>query len=371
MGGLQAGPSHAAELGSDPLGPITPTIDPNFVAGQIVGMRDDGYGELIDYDDQIRTFQLTGMSRIWKEGAYASSPLTTGDCVYGRGLLLPNAVLEVDDVWANISRVVGTLVGIRGMVLDIRGDDGRTRPLQLTDRSELENAAGETARGRPSHLRTDREVVAITYTDPTSRTVFASSVTEMAETQQADPIDDASATAERTILETLTVANGVPAERTSPLPGEANADALAPDNTSIIRKGNATFFCCGSAATRCGYQCPGATSGACGNCRGDRMQMAWPRLTTTGCDASCVGCCLPSDFEGLPCKKAVAVVNLCTNKSVSLTIADCGPNPRCQSTGCKGYQSVRFDLTPCAFTAIGGRLDRGIMNVRCSFTGSK
>ncbi|MFF0345528.1 hypothetical protein [Kribbella sp. NPDC004875] len=61
-----------------------------------------------------------------------------------------------------------------------------------------------------------------------------------------------------------------------------------------------------------------------------------------------------------------AITNLCTGKRVTSSIADCGPQTDlfCGQRGCCGGTCATnrlVDLTPAAFTAIGGNLDAGLL----------
>lgn len=241
------------------------------------------------------------------------------------------------------SEVVGATTAVdRGRSVDFRGDDGQIKRLRIRPSTEFYAADGTLTHGDTPGLRTGSELFAVVFTD-TSRTgppaITATKIYEFQQPTSADPIDDAEASVESLATMVLTLANGAPPERQSPLPGELLVEQSLPAETeTVLRKGNATFFCCGAAGTWCGQSCS-STQGACWNygykCRGDRLQMAWPRLSNTGCDASCSGgCCLPSNFPWLSCGKRVLVSNECANKGTRLTVVDCGPNPRCQTFGC-------------------------------------
>jgi hypothetical protein len=135
--------------------------------------------------------------------------------------------------------------------------------------------------------------------------------------------------------------------------------AHAATHFPIARQGNASWFCCGN-VSGCG-QCGSSGGGYCSGCRSDAQHMAWPLVSS--CTAPCVGCCLPGDFPRYGCDTRFYCENACSGWTTIVTIKDCGPNPRCRSTGCQSYDSVRFDLTPCAFSAIHGDFALGHANV--------
>jgi hypothetical protein len=58
---------------------------------------------------------------------------------------------------------------------------------------------------------------------------------------------------------------------------------------------------------------------------------------------------------------------MCTGRSVDTVINDCGPHIRCPgASGCKGYSTIRFDLTACAFSALAD-LSHGSLNAKATY----
>jgi hypothetical protein len=174
--------------------------------------------------------------------------------------------------------------------------------------------------------------------------------------------------ATREIAATL-VASGV---RGKPSAAESQPLSTASGN---IYYGVASWQCCGG-VNGCGAQCCGcspqrccpvpSSHGACGTCRTDQHGIAWPYLTT-GCTAPCSSCCVPLDRLG--CGHYVTVTNMCNLQkgSWAVPINDCGPNIHCvAATRCKGYQVVKWDLTACTFTALGGSLSAGFIDTQAA-----
>jgi hypothetical protein len=141
----------------------------------------------------------------------------------------------------------------------------------------------------------------------------------------------------------------------------------------------ATWQCCGGvnacgSGAYSGCNPPPASRGKCGTCRTDQYGIAWPNTYDVNgqnkCEVptqgDCSSCCPQLPF--LLCGTSVNVYGMCTQKSVTMPIVDCGPVPRCTTTntGCLNYHRIAFDLTACAFTALGGGLDYGHLDVQCT-----
>src|SRR5205085_646043 len=124
--------------------------------------------------------------------------------------------------------------------------------------------------------------------------------------------------------------------------------------------GEMSWFCCGSSWGPCGS----AGGGACGNCDSGSHQCAWPYASS-----ACFQVTRP-DLCGLnltqrSCGHVFSVTNLCNSKSVSVSIADCGPatSSFCGEQSCCGGTCASnrlIDLTPSAFSAIGS-LSSGLL----------
>ena len=107
------------------------------------------------------------------------------------------------------------------------------------------------------------------------------------------------------------------------------------------------------------------TGGACGGCKdGNNAMMAWPNLTTTGCNDHC------GTNPGKACEVSLFVKSKCNSNSRYVRIKDCCP---CASQGgcnvtpkCNGspytnssYKRLIADLTTATFLALGGSMSDG------------
>jgi hypothetical protein len=57
--------------------------------------------------------------------------------------------------------------------------------------------------------------------------------------------------------------------------------------------------------------------------------------------------------------------NPCIGTIVTVRIRDCGPTIRCVSDHCN-YNHVKYDLTPCGFTATGKDLSAGLQGIQAT-----
>lgn len=307
--------SAAAAVGADARSTQLPVIDPNFIAGRVVGS--DRAGLVVqDPDLQLRRVSVGAASEVWREGVWGAGGLRSGDCIYARGSLQPDDTLVVDKAWVAIFNHYGTVqrASARSMDFVIRGGQEVSVSASpfVADFSSLTAGQGVQVIG------------------------FEGSSGELAATLVVPDLLDA-----------------------TPSPQE-----IAPDSSLL---GVGSWQCCGG-VNGCGSQdcainrcCPPPSShGACSTCRTDQAGVAWPHLTT-GCVASCISCCFTP--TALACGHIVTITNSCTNKSTNCPVNDCGPNARCVvANRCKGYQVVKWDLTACSFTAVGGNLDAGFID---------
>ncbi len=140
-----------------------------------------------------------------------------------------------------------------------------------------------------------------------------------------------------------------------------SGEDLVVDSTTFLRMG--TWYCChgqGACGSGSGSCLPG--DGACGVCRSDRLQTAYPRLSTTNCE-HCAGldCCLALPQRA--CGASASIVNPCNSNSVNVRIQDCiGSAGTHAAVGCKDRHCRVLDLTPCAFSALAN-LSAGIINM--------
>jgi hypothetical protein len=333
---LGAGVSPREAEAADDGRSVDPTVDPEFVAGRIV---EGAAGTLVvlDPDADFRRIRLGRNGRVWREGAWTDD-LRVGDCIYARGKLAQDGVLGVEIAWVRIVNLSGAFVGgtTRSLTVDLLREDLSPIPIGLAPGAVM--ADGQPASQTVPRLRRGTALRVIGFEGASTHEVVA----------------------------TLVVAS-------------VDAEPLAVEQGSIttaaghIYYGVASWQCCGG-VNGCGSECcscspkrccpPPASHGSCGTCRTDRHGIAWPYLTN-GCTAPCSSCCV--GLDRLACGAPVTVTNMCNQQkgSYSVPVNDCGPNMRCvAATRCKGYQVVKWDLTACTFTAIGGNLSAGLIDTQ-------
>jgi hypothetical protein len=316
--------------------------DPNFLIGRVVDAGDDGSLAVVTPDDEIRKAALSTEAVYWKAGTWNRHEIAVNDCVMGRGAVDADGTLVVDRVWANVMKIDGSVESVDRSTGDVRlrGRDAKTYPLTVTPRTIGLDKRDRQRDGDPTVVAATEPAVAIAYRDPKTDRLYAHRL----ESALADPDAPPSSEPDEPVQAVASA-------------GAVTSAAFAPP---LLRQGNASYFCCNTSG---GCGCGSAPIGFCSGCHSASWQIAWPKIT--GCTASCVGCCLPSDFERFACHTELYAQNACqTNLGYILVrIKDCGPNPRCRTTGCLGIQSVRFDLTACAFSALGGSFSIGHMNL--------
>jgi hypothetical protein len=272
-------------------------VDPNFVAGQVVGADGDRIF-VRNADDEVREVELTSSSGVWKRAQWNAEPVSVDDCIYVRGELDGNGVLVADRLWANIASFSGEVHDARRTSLTLQMPSGERRNTRVIGRTEVEDRRGGFERGSASHLRPGDVVQVVEFNEPGNQDYTASRVLLMSGDASTTVVDD------EDIVEIDFATN------------------------QCTYKGLTTWFCCGNVGGcgRCGST--SSSGGACGDCRSDRNHMAWPKLGT-GCGPFCGNCCIPSDFPRLPCDRSVTVKNPCNGKSQSVRIKDCGPTIHC------------------------------------------
>jgi hypothetical protein len=322
-----------------PRGGSAPERDPNFVMGKIIDVADDGGLSILDDTDSVRHVRRDGATRAWKASEFNVVEPAAGDCVYARGVPDEEGVLVLETLWANITKLEGDLQSVDAKSKELRlakkGRGGRSEgviELNLKDDTIVRGDDGRESSGNADKLKKNSPVVIIGYGDPATRELTAHRV-EAFETFGASDSDGKAA---------------------------RHRKARAATHFSIARRGNASFFCCGN-VSGCGWSCGSSGGGYCGNCRSSSNHIAWPQVSS--CGPYCSGCCLESGYPRYGCGTRFYCENACSRLTTIVTITDCGPTVRCRNTGCQGYDSVRFDLTPCAFSAIGGSFSIGHANV--------
>lgn len=327
-------------------------IDPNFVAGRVV---DRGAGTLavLDPDHDFRQIRVVDDTWVWREGDVGGG-LGVGDCIYGRGVLGDDGVLQLNKAWVSIFNISGTVVtrGANGFSIDTGWPD--LGPLEFGLHPEAKMTDGRPAAQGVPTLQPGDNVRVIGFDSPGTGVATA---TLIAPPYQGTP-------------------SGAEAEDTRREQSARRLAGLARTSTLVNVFGVGSWQCCGG-VNGCGSQCcscspprccpPPSSHGACGTCRTDQLGVAWPKVSTTGCTASCVSCCYTPD--SLACGTTITVANMCPpGYSRSMPLNDCGPNPRCVTANrCQGYQVVKWDLTACAFTDLGGDLNAGFIDSEATY----
>lgn len=319
-----AGSFDPAEAATDP------ETDPNFLMGQVVSFDSaTGVVQVVDLDLQVRAAGFTSSSQIWKQGAWNTSQLALGDCIMSRGQLNSASALLINEIYVGIRSFQGILDSVTASSISLTEPGGGIIGAAVTSLTEV-NVDGQTVTGTTQGLAPGQYVNLIGYGDPSAGTLVA------------------------TLIIGPTADSGL---EPPPVTGAPGADC-----TEKTYSHSTTWFCCGNISSACGADCAGSGGGACGNCRADKLHMAWPVLSTTGCNSTC-GCggnCCRSGFCALSCGTLVSLYNPCRNKATITAIRDCGPCVHCVSPPCNNLDAVTFDLTPCAFTALGAPLTQGI-----------
>lgn len=323
------------------LGGEVEEVDPTFAAGRV--MEITGPDALVlNPDGLLQRLHVGSSFRLWKQGVWDQQRLAPGDCIYARGELLSEGILDALQAWVSIQSFRGEILESSTDGFRVAIDKGNTLDLHTIESTEVQLTDGDFALGTPESLRAGDVVQIVGFEDPLSGVITPTRVL---------------------LLSSPAV--------TPSFVGDDLIDPPAPDDDESLPqcpytyKGLTTWFCCGG-VTGCGAgnRCPGNTSGgSCGGCRSDRQHMAWPKLKNgcgPFCDTSCAQCI--GNMPRLACGKSVTIKNPCNGNSTVAHVKDCGPTVHCQSqTGCNDYTKVKFDLTPCAFSQLGN-LDTGVIS---------
>lgn len=322
---------ESADAGA--AGASAATDDPGFAAGQVVAYdAATGVVSLVNEDLVVQALQLGSGTQLWKDGAWNDASLSTGDCLYARGTP-DGTTISADRVWVDVGMLDVTVVSVASGAISVILPSGETVLCAIAPSTSVLTPTGMVV-GSASALRAGQGASIVGYGDPAGGTYTASVIYPWVPATDSDP---------------------------------AAQIGSGPDvNCSYYYYGLASYFCCGG-VQGCHSNCSDkGSNGACGDCKSTNLQCAWP--TIPGCDYtcghSCNSCC--TSLPQLPCGKQVTFENLCNSRSVAATVVDCGPCVRCVGgVGCDNYKTVKFDLTPCAFSAIGD-LATGLLNVRAT-----
>lgn len=306
------------------LGSMEPDYDPGFVAGKIIASSETTL-LILDLDDQLRQARLTSTSQTWKRGLWNTTPPSVGDCTYARGTPSPDGSIDVDRLWIDIQSVSAEVVAATAGSFTVLLPTDQVQTLLVAPFTQVETPSGDWVSGTAEGLASGQAIQLVAFGDSLGGLPTATMVSLLSDS--------------------------VPA-----------VEQVAADPTFLVL---GTWYCCGGvqACGSSGSCLPG--SGACGVCRSDRKQTAYPRLSTTNCEkCGTLSCCLALPMRA--CGASATIVNPCNNSSVSVRIQDCiGSTASHSSVGCKSRHCRVLDLTPCAFSAIGN-LDSGIINMNIS-----
>lgn len=333
-------PSPLAQ--QDPPSSLEPDVDPGFVAGRVLHVQEQGGLVTVeDLDGPVRVLRVGSESAVWKRAAWNAHHIDQGDCLYARGDLVEPDVLSVEKLWANIESFPARIKATFSDRILVQLADGSQKTVHLFERSEIQATHG-LSRGDPSDLAPPDEVQIIAFRETGQEDLVASLILPLSSTATTSEADE---------------------DYDMPAPDDPGGDTGGCWYSYV---GLTTWFCCGNVAG-CGACSGQSNEGYCeAGCRSNRLHAAWPKIrrgdTGATCGPYCGDCCIGSGFPRLRCRKRLNVGNPCNGKNTDVVVKDCGPTVRCTTaTGCKNRKKIKFDLTPCAFSAIGN-LDRGVIN---------
>lgn len=313
-------------------------VDPGFVAGGVVEARPSG-AIVEDYDGQLRRIDYAPSTGLWKGARWNGSTLSEGDCVYLRGEVGAENELIVERGWANIESLAGVVQAATRKQIIVRLPDGNRLPIRILDETRVERPNGKFEKGDATGLRRDDfvQVIAFRESPLSAATVFLADVPSI----PAAELD----------LEDLPEID------------------IVGTTACAAYKGLTTWFCCGN-VSGCGKCTGGSGASACAPynlpCRSDRQHMSWAKIVKPDggtCGPFSSGCSVGEDWPRLACDLGMSLRNPCNNNRTTVNIRDCGPTVHCETpSGCKDYRKVKFDLTPCAFSALGN-LDSGFIRL--------
>jgi hypothetical protein len=321
-----------------------PPIDPTFVAGRVVEVGRGGSVRVLDHHSALHDVRFDGRTSIWREGEWGGTGLLNDDCIYAHGELEPDGALRVLKAWIDIDNFLATIVRITSKGAVLRPISGDEEEVAFGPSTRFHDFGGLSA-DVPRMIRPGVPVQVISFGKSPDRQ-----------------------TAHRVIPLATAGVSETPAE----------ASGAAPlSTTSVDIFGVSSWECCGG-HQGCGSsgRCAANGLGYCNNgadCFTDRTGMAYPVLP--GKNSTCNPSCLPPGatkccpvMPQLYCGFVGSITNVCTGQFAFVSIVDHGPCTRSiPAFGCNRYVCVKFDLTACTFTSIGGDLDTGLLDAH--FTG--
>lgn len=322
--------------------------DPGYVAGLVLTHKRAGAFVVRAADGTKDTIRIADPSVVWKKGTQGEFSPQPGDHIRARGARSANGVLAVTGAWVDIHSFQAQVLSAERSRFhaELSAWPGRHLPIGIQANSMLRKQDGGVVTGEASHLRARDAVQVIGYGDLAAGNFVATRIF----------VFDA------------------PGAQSAPGP-----EAVLPsrDPTPSARSGRCRHYHYGVTSW---FDCSiGACDGDCPRCNSNYNQMAWPRLKYCSgpgeCVADCGGntcnatCCTHPPLPSVKCGRTVPIHNPCNGKSVKCVVTDCGPCVRCVSAvGCKGFKTVKFDLTAAAFSKIAS-LSSGLADVRATTYG--
>lgn len=325
-----APPARAAEIG---------VPAPGFAAAQVVQTAGSAL-IAVDSSGDRQTIRLSPGARVWKQGLINTVPLAVGDSFYASGDRDGYGVLDASHIWVAIVNAMGPVEAVSGQQLTFTPAWG-LGSVQATP----------SPRGTIIHDHN-----AIYKVSDFSLLAGASYVYLVGYYSQEPPW---SIVATRIYTATTAATDASPSPNLTVVGSQSPDVVMCPKNYNIL----ASVECCGGdrpPGYPSSYPCLSGT-GLCGTCSSGVYGIAWPNACTTS------GACddyVPS-LPYVPCGYVLDVYGICSGKSLSVPVVDADPNPRpaTSNLGCAGLTNADVCLTVSAFTALGGGLDYGHLDV--------
>lgn len=281
----------------------------------------------LDIEGESRTFSLTNKSTFWRGGETDISKFQVDDSVMVRF----NKNFVVERAWANLDRVQGWIESSLKNGYRVRVSRGEKPEVDIfiDERTVFENIVSQS-----------KERVGINLSKGTFIDVIGLRLGD-------------------TLLGTLFFYNDPHQKKVEVEKVSEEVNSHYP-LTTYTYVGYASWFNCPNGAGRCG---------TCRTYRSD--QAAWPAMDS-GCSSCSWTCCNCSkgckNQVYLSCGNSVSVYDYCGSKTMTVYIADCGPNQislcsrNCQD--CRGYISPVIDLTKTTFAKFYDPATRGCFSCR-------
>ena len=331
--------------GAQPAHDRAAGYDPGYLAGTVLSRRRADRFVVRVADGNKEIIRVADRSVIWKKGTQGELALQPGDRIRARGVRSTDGTLALTGAWVDINSFQATVLSAERsrFAVEVSRWPGRQLPIGVQANSAVGKRGGGVVLGNASHLRKDDGLQVIGYGDLTAGTFHATRVFVF-EARGTTPSSSPEAS----------------------LPSRAPSSNLSSALCRHLWYGVTSWFDCSI----------GACEGSCPRCNSNFNQMAWPRLrycSGTGvCDADCggntcnAGCCTHPRLPIVRCGTHVPIHNPCNGRSVKCVVTDCGPCVRCVSPfGCKGFHTIKFDLTAAAFSKIAP-LSSGLADVRAT-----